>query len=65
MYDHFDLYFEGIKLLPKNALLGISGGEPTLLKKNLFIFLEKVFPSQSLSTIFILGQLGFVYDCSS
>ena len=42
-YDHFDLYFEAIKLLPLNARLGISGGEPTLLKKNLFKFLEKVY----------------------
>ena len=42
-YDHFDLYLKGVLLLPKNARLGISGGEPTLLKNNLFDFLEKVY----------------------
>ena len=41
-YDHFDLFYEAAMLIPFNSTLGISGGEPTLLKKNLFKFLNRV-----------------------
>ena len=40
-YDYFDLYLEAVRLAPRNAVLGISGGEPTLLKRDLFAFFLK------------------------
>ena len=41
-YDHFELYKQALSLLPKNAFMCISGGEPTLLKKPLFAFLKEI-----------------------
>ena len=46
-YDHFELFYEASLLVPINSTIGISGGEPTLLKNNLFKFLEKVIKSRS------------------
>ena len=45
-YDHFELYYQASLLVPINSTIGISGGEPTLLKNNLFQFLEKVIESR-------------------
>lgn len=42
VYYFYDLYKEAILLAPKNITIGISGGEPTLDKKNLFSFVKDV-----------------------
>ena len=47
---HVDLfpYFEAAALLaPEGATIGISGGEPTLFKEQLFAFLERVLEKRS------------------
>ncbi len=41
-YAFFDLYAEACKLAPLGAVIGISGGEPTLLKVPLFEMLQAV-----------------------
>ena len=41
-YDDFDLYKEATLLLPENSVMGITGGEPTLLKEPLFNFIKDV-----------------------
>lgn len=39
-YDHFDLYRQAVELAPANAMIGISGGEPLLLKAPLLAWLR-------------------------
>lgn len=39
IYDYYDLYKEALLLAPRDFMIGISGGEPTLEKNNLFPFL--------------------------
>lgn len=39
-HDHFDLYRKAVELSPPDAVIGISGGEPTLLKAPLFEWLH-------------------------
>lgn len=41
-YDYFDLYARVVKLAPRDAVIGISGGEPTLLKEDLLPWLERM-----------------------
>lgn len=41
-YDHFALYADAVRLAPKGAVIGISGGEPTLLKEQLFDWLQRM-----------------------
>ena len=41
-YLHWDLYAEAIDIVPQNAVIGISGGEPTLYKESLFNFIRVV-----------------------
>jgi len=41
-YLYFDLYEKACVLLPMNTFIGISGGEPTLFKKELFQMINKV-----------------------
>jgi His-Xaa-Ser system radical SAM maturase HxsC len=38
-HDHFELYRRAVELAPPNAVVGISGGEPMLLKSALFDWL--------------------------
>jgi His-Xaa-Ser system radical SAM maturase HxsC len=38
--DHFELYRQAVELAPHRAVIGISGGEPTLLKATLFDWLH-------------------------
>ena len=40
-YLQFKLYEEAISLIPISATIGISGGEPTLYKDDLFSFVKK------------------------
>jgi len=59
--DDIDYYFSLntllIKLLPKNiAKLGISGGEPTLLKKKLVILLEQIKSCLPETAIYLLSN---------
>jgi His-Xaa-Ser system radical SAM maturase HxsC len=39
-YDRFDLYFEAVQLAPQGAVIGITGGEPTLLAQQLLAFIQ-------------------------
>lgn len=41
-YLHWELYEKAIELFPINAVVGISGGEPTLYKNELFNFITKI-----------------------
>ena len=41
-YDQYELYAAAIRLVPQNAVIGITGGEPTLLKDELFVFLSSM-----------------------
>lgn len=41
-WNHFPLFAQAALLAPRDAVIGVSGGEPTLLKEDLFEFLEKV-----------------------
>ena len=41
-HDHFELYKEAMTLVPDNARINITGGEPTLHKLGLFDFLYSV-----------------------
>lgn len=45
-YLHWDLYEKAIELFPVNAVVGISGGEPTIYKNELFNFISKVLMSR-------------------
>lgn len=38
-YLHWDLYLSALKLVPEGAVFGITGGEPTLFKQELFSFM--------------------------
>ncbi|PTW60582.1 His-Xaa-Ser system radical SAM maturase HxsC [Breoghania corrubedonensis] len=38
--DMFPYFREAVRLAPKNAYVGLSGGEPTLFKEELFLFLR-------------------------
>lgn len=40
--DRFDLFEEACLLAPRGALIGVSGGEPTLYKERLLTMLERV-----------------------
>ena len=40
-YLHWELYLTAASVMPHGSTLGISGGEPTLYKKDLFAFLIK------------------------
>ena len=40
-YDNFNLYKQATLLMPQNSTLGISGGEPTLLKKTIVQFFDR------------------------
>ncbi|MBL4869362.1 MAG: His-Xaa-Ser system radical SAM maturase HxsC [Robiginitomaculum sp.] len=42
IYDHYHLYKEALLLAPPDCIIGISGGEPTLEKKNLFPFIFNI-----------------------
>ena len=53
-YDDFSLYKEAIFLMPDNAHLGITGGEPTLFKEPLFNFLKKIIEKKNNFTFHIL-----------
>lgn len=39
-YDHYELYGRAVRLAPAGSVIGISGGEPTLLKGDLLPWLE-------------------------
>jgi len=41
-YAHFELYKQAIALIPDECVIGISGGEPTLFKRELFEFFDQV-----------------------
>ena len=41
-YLFLEIYFEAIKLVKKNAVIGITGGEPTLFKSKVFEFITNV-----------------------
>ena len=41
-YTHWELYFRALLIFPQNSVVGISGGEPTLHKTELFEFLKKI-----------------------
>jgi len=45
-YLHWKLYEKAIELFPINSVVGISGGEPTLYKNELFNFITKVLVSR-------------------
>lgn len=53
-YDDFSLYKEAIFLMPDNAHLGITGGEPTLFKEPLFNFLKQIIKKKNEFTFHIL-----------
>ena len=53
-YDDFELYKEAIFLMPDNAHLGITGGEPTLFKEPLFNFLKEIIEKKNNFTFHIL-----------
>jgi His-Xaa-Ser system radical SAM maturase HxsC len=46
IYDYYDLYHQALLLAPSNFIIGISGGEPTLEKRNLFPFLLNILKSR-------------------
>ena len=41
-FTYWDLYYEATLLVPFGETIGISGGEPTLYKKELFEFLNRI-----------------------
>lgn len=41
-YLNFDMYEKACDLVPKETVIGISGGEPTLFKRDLFLMLRKI-----------------------
>ena len=41
-YDQFELYKSALRLIPNESVIGITGGEPTLLKDQLFVFLQQI-----------------------
>lgn len=41
-YTHWELYLQALSVFPQNSVVGISGGEPTLYKNELFDFLNNV-----------------------
>ena len=41
-YLNFEMYEKACELVPEGAVIGISGGEPTLFKKDLFFMLRKI-----------------------
>ena len=53
-YDDFYLYEKAINLMPDNAHLGITGGEPTLFKEPLFEFLQSIISVKKNFTFHIL-----------
>lgn len=42
IYDFYSLYKKALMLVPENMVIGISGGEPTLEKNQLFPFIKEV-----------------------
>ncbi len=56
VYDYFDLYKEALLLAPEHMTIGISGGEPTLHKENLFPFLVDIFKTRPDLKIHILSN---------
>jgi His-Xaa-Ser system radical SAM maturase HxsC len=53
-YLHWELYLEAASLIPEGAILGISGGEPTLYKGRLLDFLMECVEANSSLQIHVL-----------
>ena len=54
--DFFGFFESAVKLAPLNCVIGISGGEPTLYKEQLFTFLERTLVSRPDLTFHILSN---------
>ena len=55
-YDYFDIYENALLLTPKNTNIGITGGEPTLHKENLFKFIIKIIEQRPDITFHVLSN---------
>ena len=55
-YLNFELYEQACNLLPKGTIIGISGGEPTLFKKDLFRMIRNVIDERSDINFHILSN---------
>lgn len=54
--DMFEAFYEATLLAPANMTIGLSGGEPTLHKKDLFHFLQKVWETRPDLSFHILSN---------
>ena len=55
-YEHFSLYKEAILLSPQGSIIGISGGEPMMLKEPLFEMVKSVIKERSDVSFHILSN---------
>ena len=55
-YLHFDLFKEAINLISGPAIIGITGGEPTLYKKELFNLIRDIIETNNQITFHILSN---------
>lgn len=61
-YDYFDIYEKALLLTPENTNIGITGGEPTLHKKNLFKFILNIIKKRPDITFHVLSNAQHFKD---